>query len=358
VASTRATPDKTGSAYDAGVADVDDNVVQPPGRPDTPDLYAGVLDEAARARLNGLLESDCGESALAERAASEAAAAGGLDEAASGGGGPIVKLEGVSKAFGPLVVLDDLSLSFRRGQCTVVLGPSGTGKSVMLKHIVGLLRPDAGRVWFDGKRVDTLPERQLVELRRRAGYLFQMGALFDSMPVGDNVAFPLVEHTRLDREQRDACVERVLSLVGLPGIQKQMPGQLSGGQRKRVALARAIVLQPCLVLYDEPTTGLDPIRSDVINELILSLTRRMGISSIVVTHDMQSANKVADRMVLLSDGKILCDGTPEQFRASPNEVVQRFIHGQADEEDLASIRKSFAPETRGPETPQPQPLAA
>ncbi len=252
---------------------------------------------------------------------------------------PIIRLAGVSKSFGTNTVLDDVSLHFAEGAITVVLGPSGVGKSVMLKHIVSLLKPDAGEVWFEDQRVDKLSERRMVKLRQRIGYLFQMGALFDSMTVQDNVCFPMVEHTAMSVSERsDRCTE-VLELVGLNGVQKMMPAELSGGQRKRVALARAVVLRPRVVLYDEPTTGLDPIRADVINELILSLSRNMGITSIVVTHDMQSADKIADRMVMLYDGKIVADGTPAEFRDSDNDLVQRFIQGRADQADLDLIRR-------------------
>ncbi|MEX2389844.1 MAG: ATP-binding cassette domain-containing protein, partial [Phycisphaeraceae bacterium] len=207
----------------------------------------------------------------------------------------LVRLVHVSKSFGPLHVLRDVNFSFERGKNTVILGPSGTGKSVLLKHIVGLLKPDQGEVYYRDQRVDQLTPSQLVEVRKDVGFLFQMSALFDSMTVGENVAFPLVEHSTKTAEARGARVEQVLEMVGLPGIQDKMPADLSGGQRKRVALARAVVLEPALVLYDEPTTGLDPIRADVINELILALNRKLGITSIVVTHDMASANKIADR---------------------------------------------------------------
>jgi phospholipid/cholesterol/gamma-HCH transport system ATP-binding protein len=264
------------------------------------------------------------------------------------GDGPIVRLHNVHKAFGRQHVLRGIDLDIERGKTTVILGPSGTGKSVLLKHIVGLIKPDEGEVYFDGQRVDTLKEPALVPVRKRIGYMFQLGALFDSMTIGENVAFPLVEHTEMDAPHREACVHRVLGLVGLDGYQDKMPSELSGGQQRRVALARAVVLQPCLVLYDEPTTGLDPVRADVINELILALTRKMGISSIVVTHDIASANKVADRMILLHEGEVICDGRPEQVRESTNAVVQRFIHGEADEEDLDAIRKAFAGTAQAP----------
>ncbi|QQE12469.1 ABC transporter ATP-binding protein [Planctomycetota bacterium] len=259
----------------------------------------------------------------------------------------VARLHGVSKRFGPLRVLHRINLEFERGKTTVILGPSGTGKSVLIKHIVGLLKPDQGEVYFNDVRVDQADEQTLVEMRKKIGFLFQMGALFDSMNVGDNVAFPLVEHTKASPKERAERVSQVLRQVGLGGLEHKMPAQLSGGQRKRVALARAIVLEPELILYDEPTTGLDPIRSDVINELIIALNKELGISSIVVTHDMASANKVADRMLLLYNGSIVCDGTPEEFRRSDNELVQRFIKGIADEQDLDSIRSGFDKDKEG-----------
>ena len=253
----------------------------------------------------------------------------------------MVRLVDLYKSFGALDVLRGVSLDFPRGQTTVILGPSGTGKSVLLKLIVGLLHPDRGEVYCNNRRIDTMSPSELVEARTEVGFLFQMGALFDSMSVEENVAFPLVEHTKLDAAERRQRVERVLDMVGLGETIDKMPGELSGGQRKRVALARAIVLQPCLVLYDEPTTGLDPIRADVINELILELGRHLGVTSIVVTHDVASATKIADRMVLLYDGQIVCQGDPQTFRETDNEVVQRFLQGRAEEADIAAIRRGF-----------------
>lgn len=253
----------------------------------------------------------------------------------------LVELRGVHKSFGSLRVLAGVSLEFRRGDTTVILGPSGTGKSVLLKHIIGLLRPDRGEVHFDGQRIDQLNEHDLVAVRKRIGFLFQMGALFDSRNVLDNVAFPLTEHAAISRAEREERVASVLNMVGLPGIQKKMPGDLSGGQRKRVALARAVVLQPDLILYDEPTTGLDPITSDVINELIISLSEKLNITSVAVTHDMTSARKIADRMVLLYDGLVVADADTKTFLASQDDRVQRFIQGRADEADLKAIRAGF-----------------
>src|SRR5690348_11000779 len=217
----------------------------------------------------------------------------------------LIELRNVSKRFGRLVVLNGVSLSIEEGQSLVVIGASGSGKSVMLKHIVGLLTPDDGEVWFDGQRIDELSDRELDKVRQQFGFLFQMGALFDSLTVEDNVAFPVVEHTKKPAEEIRKLVAEKLRMVGLDGTQKKMPGELSGGQRKRVALARAIALGPRVILYDEPTTGLDPIRSDVINELILKLKRELNVTSIVVTHDMNSAFKVADRIVMLHEGKLI-----------------------------------------------------
>lgn len=250
----------------------------------------------------------------------------------------LIELKQLRKRFGPLVVLDGVSLSIEAGQSLVILGASGSGKSVLLKHIVGLLKPDAGEVWFDGLRIDTLPERRLMEVRKRFGFLFQMGALFDSMTVADNVAFPLREHTSLSKPEIDEIVRYKLTMVGLPDVGPKMPAELSGGQRKRVALARAVALDPEVIVYDEPTTGLDPIRSDVINELILKLQRELKVTSIVVTHDMNSAMKVGQRLVMLHEGRIIEDGPPEVFRNARNDIVRRFVAGEADERELAGLK--------------------
>lgn len=251
---------------------------------------------------------------------------------------PLVEFRNVFKRFGPLVVLDGVSLTIERGESLVLIGASGSGKSVLLKHIVGLLRPDKGEVYFDGQRIDHLSERQLMPVRRRCGFLFQWGALFDSLNVGDNLAFPLREHSRKSPDEVAAVVAHRLGMVGLSGFEKKMPGELSGGQRKRVALARAIALEPEIILYDEPTTGLDPIRSDVINELIIKLQRELNSASLIVTHDMTSAFKVGHRIVMLHDGKLIINGTPDEVRKSDNPVVRRFVLGEADEAELAGLR--------------------
>ncbi len=254
----------------------------------------------------------------------------------------IVRLVDVHKSFGRLRVLEGITFGFQTGKTTVVLGPSGTGKSVLLKHIAGILRPDSGEVWFEETRIDTMRERQLVPIRRQIGFLFQQGALFDSMNVGENVGFPLREHTSLGRGEVEKRVREVLDMVGLRDTMRKMPAELSGGQKKRVALARAIILRPKVILYDEPTTGLDPIRSDVINELILKLKSELKATSIVVTHDLSSAYKVADTIVMLHEGRIIEHGSPDAMRGSSNEIVQRFLRGEADEAELAGIRSGAA----------------
>jgi phospholipid/cholesterol/gamma-HCH transport system ATP-binding protein len=252
---------------------------------------------------------------------------------------PFIDLRNLYKRFGRQRVLRGVSLQIEKGQGLVVIGASGSGKSVLLKHIVGLLKPDDGEVWFDGRRVDDLRERELMKVRQHFGFLFQMGALFDSLSVADNVAFPLVEHTSKPPEEINQLVRRNLAMVGMPDMGHKMPAELSGGQRKRAALARAIALNPDVVLYDEPTTGLDPIRADVINELILKLQRELNITHIVVTHDMASAFKVGRRIVMLHDGHLIFDGTPKEIQQSDDPRVKRFVLGEATEEELASLRK-------------------
>src|ERR1043166_608064 len=251
--------------------------------------------------------------------------------------GAIIELRGVSKRFGSLVVLDKLDLALEAGKTTVVIGESGTGKSVLLKHILALMRPDSGEIYFHGRRIDNKSERDLVDVRRRFGMLFQMGALFDSMTIQENVAFPLTEHSDRLPEDLPAIVAQKLKMVGLEGLQNRRPGEISGGQKKRVALARAIALSPEVVLYDEPTTGLDPVRSDVINELILKLKQELDVTSVVVTHDITSAYKVGDRILMLHHGKIIADGTPEFYKTSNDPRVRRFVDGKADAKDLEAL---------------------
>jgi phospholipid/cholesterol/gamma-HCH transport system ATP-binding protein len=254
---------------------------------------------------------------------------------------PLIELRDVHKRFGRLVVLDGVSLGVEEGESLVVIGASGTGKSVLLKHIVGLLKPDSGEVWFDGQRVDTMTDRELVAVRKQIGFLFQMGALFDSLTVEENIGFPIVEHTRKTPAEISRIVDEKLRMVGLPEVRKKMPAELSGGQRKRVALARAIALDPRLILYDEPTTGLDPIRSDVINELIIKLKREIRVTSVVVTHDMHSAFRVGDRIVMLDKGKTIFDGAPQQIQQSKNPLIRSFVLGEAGPKEMESLDRNF-----------------
>jgi phospholipid/cholesterol/gamma-HCH transport system ATP-binding protein len=254
----------------------------------------------------------------------------------------IIVLKNLTKRFGKLVVLNDISLSFEKGKTTVIIGPSGCGKTVLIKHIIVLLRPGLGEVYFHDQRIDDLPESKLGKIRAQMGFLFQSGALFDSMTVSENIAFPIREHHNIkDEDKLDEIVKSKLSLVGLDGYQDYFPAKLSGGQKKRVALARAIAVNPEVILYDEPTTGLDPIRADVINELILKLQKELGITSIAVTHDMNSAYKIADRIIMLHNGKVLLDGNADTFKNSDLPVVQQFVKGETSEKDLQSLQISF-----------------
>jgi phospholipid/cholesterol/gamma-HCH transport system ATP-binding protein len=249
----------------------------------------------------------------------------------------LIELRHIYKRFGWLEVLNDVTLKVEKGTCVVILGASGSGKSVMLKHIVGLLKPDRGEVWFGDKRIDHLRERDLMKVREHFGFLFQQGALFDSDTVAQNVGFPITEHTNKKPDEIREIVEQKLRMVGLPDVGHKMPSELSGGQRKRVALARAIALDPEVILYDEPTTGLDPIRADVINELIIKLQRELHVTSIVVTHDMNSALKIADRLVMLFETKLIFDGTAEEIQNTHNEAVRRFVLGEASEQELQTL---------------------
>ena len=249
----------------------------------------------------------------------------------------IIRMEKVYKRFGREVVLAGVDLEIQAGKTTVVIGPSGCGKTVLLKHITGLLKPDRGKVFFQEQEVSGLSERKLVRIRRRMGYLFQGGALFDSMTVEENVCFPLTEHDVGTPSQRAERCHEVLSLVGLDGTQGKYPEELSGGQKKRAALARAISLGPEVILYDEPTTGLDPVRADLINELILKLQGALGTTAVVVTHDMASARKVGDRIIMLHEGRFVADTTPEGLSEVDDEVVLRFVEGRASRKELAEL---------------------
>jgi phospholipid/cholesterol/gamma-HCH transport system ATP-binding protein len=244
---------------------------------------------------------------------------------------PLISFRKVAKAFGPKLVYNGLNLDVMRGEVLTIVGGSGVGKSVMLKMLIGLLRADRGSIVFDDKEVTSMRESELSIVRQRIAMLFQSGALFDSLTVGENVAYGLEEHFRA-KMTRDEIVERVdwaLSLVDLPGIEEMRPSDLSGGMRKRVALARAIAVQPEVVLYDEPTTGLDPINTARVNHLIMGLQERLKITSIVVTHDMKSAFTISDKVAMVLGGRIICHGTVDQFRSSGDPRVDDFIEGRA-----------------------------
>ncbi|MDD5137692.1 MAG: ABC transporter ATP-binding protein [Candidatus Omnitrophota bacterium] len=241
----------------------------------------------------------------------------------------MIELINVSKNLGGKQVLDHMSLTVEEGETKVIIGRSGVGKSVTLKHIVRLLEPDEGNVRVEGRDVLALHGRELNELHMEIGLVFQGGALFDSLTVGENVGFILREHMNMAQSEIDKRVKESLALVGLYDVELYMPADLSGGMKKRVALARAICTRPKIILYDEPTTGVDPITADAINQLIDELHDKLKVTSIVVTHDMRSAYKVADRIAMLYEGKIIAEGTPDEIRYSHNPYVHQFITGAA-----------------------------
>jgi phospholipid/cholesterol/gamma-HCH transport system ATP-binding protein len=242
----------------------------------------------------------------------------------------VIRFVNVHKSFGLKKVLQGLDLEVRRGETMVVIGQSGSGKSVLLKLLIGILTPDRGEILVDGVDVTRLRGEARLDMTRKFGMLFQGAALFDSLTVGENIAFGLERYTALGRDEIRRVVAESLAKVGLQEIEDLMPHELSGGMRKRVGLARAIAYRPEIILYDEPSTGIDPIRADAINELVIILRREMKVTSLVITHDMVSAYKVADRMGLLYQGRIIALGTAEEIRRSENEVVQQFIHGRAE----------------------------
>ncbi|RKZ18764.1 ABC transporter ATP-binding protein [bacterium] len=242
----------------------------------------------------------------------------------------MIKIEDLHKSFGDNHVLKGINLEVRDGETLVIIGRSGCGKSVLLKHIVGLLKPDKGRVVVDGIEVHRVSRREVFDLRRRFGMVFQGAALFDSLTVKENVAIGLREHLKLSEEEIDRIVKEKLELVGLRNVEHLKPAELSGGMKKRVGIARALAMDPEYILYDEPTTGLDPIMADRINELILSLKHRLHKTTIVVTHDMKSAFKVGDRIAMIYDGRIIFEGTPEEVEKSDNPYVRQFVEGLAE----------------------------
>jgi phospholipid/cholesterol/gamma-HCH transport system ATP-binding protein len=242
----------------------------------------------------------------------------------------MIRFVGVTKSFGPNKVLEGLDLEVRTSETMVVIGQSGSGKSVLLKLLIGILPLDRGEIFVDGREVTRLRGEERQAMARKFGMLFQGAALFDSMTVGENVAFGLERYTALSRDEVRRVVAESLAKVGLHEIEHLLPHELSGGMRKRVGLARAIAYRPEIILYDEPSTGIDPIRADAINDLIIVLRTEMKVTSLVITHDMVSAYKVADRIALLYQGRIVALGTPDEIRNSSNGIVQQFIHGRAE----------------------------
>ncbi|MEO5590563.1 MAG: ABC transporter ATP-binding protein [Gemmatimonadaceae bacterium] len=246
----------------------------------------------------------------------------------------MIRLVNVHKAFGPKKVLEGFSLEVNEGETMVIIGYSGTGKSVAIKHIVGLLEPDEGTVWVDGLEVPKLKREELYDLRAKIGYVFQFAALFDSMTIGDNVAMGLRKEGRLSESEIRKRVTESLEIVDLPDVESKMPAELSGGMRKRVGIARGIARSPKYVLYDEPTTGLDPVTSAIIDELMVRMRERLGVTSIVITHDMRSAYRVGSRIAMLYEGKVRQVGTVEEIQQTTDPIVRQFIEGKPDLESV------------------------
>jgi phospholipid/cholesterol/gamma-HCH transport system ATP-binding protein len=242
----------------------------------------------------------------------------------------MIRIIDLHKSFGPKKVLRGINLAIEKGETMVVIGQSGSGKSVLIKHLIGLLKPDSGEIYVEDVEITHLRDDELMRITKKFGLLFQGAALFDSMTVAENVRFGLERYTRLSEEEMQKRVAESLGLVGLSEAECLMPFELSGGMKKRVGLARAIAYRPEIMLYDEPSTGIDPIRADAINDLINKLKCDMGITSVVITHDMVSSYKIADRIAMLYDGEIIEVGTPGEIRSSENAIIQQFIHGQAD----------------------------
>ena len=240
-----------------------------------------------------------------------------------------ITITNLHKNFGANHVLRGVDLAVEQGESLVVIGGSGSGKSVLIKHIIGLLKPDRGSIEVNGQEVTTMAKRELKELRKKFGMLFQAAALFDSLTVGENIAFPLVEHTRARRSEIAERVRETLALVGLPDTEHLYPAELSGGMKKRVGLARALAMEPEVILYDEPTTGLDPIMADAINDLIVEMRERLAITSIAITHDMVSAYKIGHRLAMLYQGKIIFTGTPQECKDTDDPMVRQFITGSS-----------------------------
>lgn len=242
----------------------------------------------------------------------------------------MIELVDVHKSFGKQHVLDGVNLEVERGKTTVIIGRSGGGKSVVLKHMIGLLKPDSGQVLVEGTDIARMGDRGLNEVRKKFGMLFQEAALFDSMNVAENVAFPLREHTKKKDREIMEIVRENLHSVGLPDVENKMPSELSGGMRKRVGLARALAMRPRIILFDEPTTGLDPVMTEAINELIIRTQKDFNLTCVVISHDIQSIFTVGHRIAMLYDGKIIEYGTPDEIRASRNPVLVQFLSGNLE----------------------------
>jgi len=242
----------------------------------------------------------------------------------------MIEAQNISKSFGNTAVLRDVSFKVAEGESLAIIGRSGTGKSVLLKHLIGLLMPDDGTVRVGGIEINNMPERELLAVRRQFGMLFQSAALFDSMNVAENIAFPLRRAGETDEAEIHQRVLEMLSLVEMPGVETKLLSELSGGMRKRVGLARAIVHRPAIILYDEPTTGLDPVVSDSIDQLILRVRDQFNITSIIITHDMRSARRIGQRIIYLRDGQVYLDATAEEVFNSEDLLVSRFVKGEAD----------------------------
>ncbi len=251
----------------------------------------------------------------------------------------MILIDHVSKSYGNRHVLRDCCLEIKRGETTVIIGSSGTGKSTLLRTIIGLTEPDSGRVFVDAKDVHGLSPRELSELRARMGYLFQSGALINWLTVAENLALPLLEKTRLPRDEIDRRIDRALDLVDLRGTRDLRPDQLSGGMRKRAGLARSLVTEPEILLYDEPTTGLDPVTAHIIDQVVVDLRNKLGVTSVVVSHDMEGVYRIADRVAMLYDGRIIATGTPHEFKNAADPIVAQFVHG-ALEGPLADRRET------------------
>ncbi len=241
----------------------------------------------------------------------------------------IIKIRNLSKKFGNQEVLKELNLDILRSKVTVIIGRSGGGKSVLLKHIIGLIKPDRGEILVDGTDIVSADEKSLNRIRRKFGMLFQEGALFDSLNIADNVGFPLFEHTNMSEKEIYEKVDYVLGLVGLRGAEKKYPSEISGGMRKRASLARAIISNPEVIMFDEPTSGLDPIMSDVIDNLIVDIQQKLKVTCIVISHDIKSTFKIAHKIAMLYNGKIIAEGSPEEMRQKDNAFLRQFIEGRS-----------------------------